>query len=313
MLRTVLNALLGLLLAACLGPEPSAADFVSEPRHLSADDPQREELGEARVLGILELKAPGERRFGGLSGLVLDGDRVTAISDEGHWLRFDLRTDAEGRPLSADGLTVGELGSTDGTKKGGDAEEIVAVPDGYIVSFEQRHRLMLYANGLSAPARPLDPPPGLQRLPRNGGAEAVARLADGRLLVIGEEGGVGNASPAWIGGPGAWQAMTYPRHGDLHPSGAAALPDGGVLVLERGFSLFGGFAIRLVRVAAAELRPGNAIRGREIFQLRPPLLVDNYEGVAVRRRADGRVVAYLISDDNFSPLQATLLMAVLVP
>ena len=35
--------------------------------------------------------------------------------------------------------------------------------------------------------------------------------------------------------------------------------------------------------------------------------VDNMEGLAVRQDADGRVFAYLVSDDNFNPLQRTLL------
>jgi bifunctional UDP-N-acetylglucosamine pyrophosphorylase/glucosamine-1-phosphate N-acetyltransferase len=48
----------------------------------------------------------------------------------------------------------------------------------------------------------------------------------------------------------------------MAPVDAAPLPDGGVLVLERGFSLFGGFSARLTRSGAASLaraRPGTVL------------------------------------------------------
>ena len=36
--------------------------------------------------------------------------------------------------------------------------------------------------------------------------------------------------------------------------------------------------------------------------------IDNMEGLSVHRAADGALVLTLISDDNFSPLQRTLLL-----
>ena len=45
----------------------------------------------------------------------------------------------------------------------------------------------------------------------------------------------------------------------------------------------------------------------EIARLAPPLTVDNMEALAIRREG-GRTFIYLASDDNFSPLQRTLLM-----
>ena len=51
--------------------------------------------------------------------------------------------------------------------------------------------------------------------------------------------------------------------------------------------------------------------GRTVDELAlgAPLTVDNYEGLAALPRADGSVRFYLISDDNFSRLQRTLLVA----
>jgi hypothetical protein len=36
--------------------------------------------------------------------------------------------------------------------------------------------------------------------------------------------------------------------------------------------------------------------------------IDNFEGLAVERRPDGAVRIYIVSDDNFSSSQRTLLM-----
>ena len=36
--------------------------------------------------------------------------------------------------------------------------------------------------------------------------------------------------------------------------------------------------------------------------------MDNFEGLALRRDRAGRTLLYLVSDDNFVPLQRTLLL-----
>jgi hypothetical protein len=77
-------------------------------------------------------------------------------------------------------------------------------------------------------------------------------------------------------------------------------------VLERSFSLLlGGFGARLVRVAANAFAPGAVVEGRELARLRPPLLADNYEGIAATLAPDGTQLLWLLSDDNFMSLQRT--------
>jgi hypothetical protein len=53
---------------------------------------------------------------------------------------------------------------------------------------------------------------------------------------------------------------------------------------------------------------GARVQGRELARLAWPALQENFEGIAVRPGADGRVLLYLISDDNFLPIQRTLLL-----
>jgi hypothetical protein len=54
--------------------------------------------------------------------------------------------------------------------------------------------------------------------------------------------------------------------------------------------------------------PGAQLMPEEVARFAPPVQVDNFEGVAVRRDADGRTLVYIVSDDNFNALQRTLLL-----
>ena len=56
-----------------------------------------------------------------------------------------------------------------------------------------------------------------------------------------------------------------------------------------------------------ELDEGNVLAGQEIAELRPPVSVDNMEALSITQEK-GRTILWIASDDNFSPLQRTLLM-----
>ena len=79
-------------------------------------------------------------------------------------------------------------------------------------------------------------------------------------------------------------------------------------MLTRFFSLIGGVKARLERVSAATLAAGAELRGALLAHIAPPLTVDNFEGVAALRDADGGTLVYLLSDDNFNAFQRTLLL-----
>ena len=85
-------------------------------------------------------------------------------------------------------------------------------------------------------------------------------------------------------------------------------PDGNLLVLERRFSWTRGLAIRIRSVPLAAIKPGALVDGRELIFADMGSQIDNMEGLSVHRAADGALVLTLISDDNFSPLQRTLLL-----
>ena len=53
--------------------------------------------------------------------------------------------------------------------------------------------------------------------------------------------------------------------------------------------------------------------GVELAQLVPPFTVDNFEGLAVFPDKRGGTIIYILSDDNFNPLQRTLLLQFRLP
>lgn len=270
----------------------------------------------------MEFHAPRER-FGGFSGLHLDASlNLTAISDVGHWLTARLELDADGHLAGLADAQWAPL--SDGAGKPlprgrlGDAESLARLADGtWLVGFERWHRIRAYRD-IAGPGRFVAPPPGLERLPANGGLESLAVLADGRVLALAEQPDVavpgGRARLAWMRQDGRWIEGSYAVPAPFVPVDAAGLPDGGVLVLERRFSLFTGFGSRITRLAPpGRLEPGFRLEPVEVARIEPPLVPENYEGIAATRDATGRLLVAVISDDNLSILQRTRLLLFELP
>ncbi|MBR0655889.1 esterase-like activity of phytase family protein [Plastoroseomonas arctica] len=264
------------------------------------------------VLPVLELDR-GAIGFGGLSGLHLAQDlTLTAVSDLGRWLTA--RLVVEGLvPRALVDVRTGYLRDGAGLPlqgREGDAECLARLPDGtWLVGFERWHRIRAYRS-LNGAGDYVEAPPGLEAAPPNGGLESLAVLADGRWLAIAEylEGPVRGTAMAWLGGPRRWVSMAYRPAQDFAATDACALPDGGALVLERHFSIFGGFSARLMHLPAAMIRaarPGTVLEGRQILSTRDALPPENWEGVSVTRMQGG-LVAALVSDDNERSFQRGL-------
>lgn len=314
-----------LVLLALLFPGATAAAndgaIEVEARRLLLDPeyPERNRIGDLVWRGGLELTSK-DKRFGGFSGMLLDGDYLTAITDKGHWMAAQLNEDADGlKGLSAASITRyrGRDGKPLESTKFWDAESLVQLPDGsFLVGFEGKHRIWRYpASSAGSPldqtAQVFQAPDGLKRAPVNGGLEAIVLLSDGRLMALAEDFTAvndpeGKAGFLWDGD--AWAELSYRTEAGFKPTAATLLPDGDLLVLERRFSLIGGLAIRLVRVESGRIGPGAVLKGKVLASFTPPMAIDNMEAMAVRRGPKGETLIYLLSDDNFNPLQRTLLL-----
>jgi hypothetical protein len=157
-------------------------------------------------------------------------------------------------------------------------------------------------------------PPALRALPANRGLEAMVFVPKGlplagTLIAVSERGldAAGNISGFLIGGraPGSFAVK---RNSDYDITDAALLPGGDVLLLERRFSWSSGLAVRIRRIALGGIRPGALVEGPVVFAADLGYEIDNLEGLSVHRVAGGEIVLTLVSDDNFSPLQRTLLL-----
>ncbi|MYI49784.1 MAG: esterase-like activity of phytase family protein [Rhodospirillaceae bacterium] len=326
-IRRVLRAALVVpaVLAAAV-PAATAADgtviLAAEAVPLNPENEGQVRAGALLYRGGLAVRSP-DPRFGGFSGLAVsrDGAHLTAISDRGAWLRARIRYDAAGRLSGLGDGRIGPLHGRDGKPLRGlnaDAEALAFLPDGAaLVAFERRHRILRYP---AAPdplaARPtLRPAPeGLSAAPSNGGAETLAHIGSGRLFLLTENLRVdGGAYAGWIGRKGRWRPFAYARTGGFRPTDATLLPNGDIAVLERHYTPATGVSARIALVPRSAVAPGRTVRGRELLHLTPSMTVDNFEGIAARRGPNSKTVLYILSDDNFNPLQRTLLLMFELP
>jgi len=315
-----------LLAAACTSASLPPAGALEQPLDIRStalplkfDNPAATRVGRLAWRGGLSMKA-NSPSFGGWSDLHVspDGRTLTSISDEGAWLTAAIDYDAKGNLAGLSNGKIGQLRDLDGglleNKAEADAEGMALMPDGsWLVSFERRHRLWRYRTLTPTPT-PFEGPSDIARQPSNGGIETLTALPDGRVIAISEEYSLRPGTVVgWIGRPGrdgryTWQTFDYAEIPDFHPTAIAMLPDGSFATIERAFDMVRGVRCRVMRFEAAQLTPGGTVRPEELAWLAAPYAVDNLEGLAVTKGARGETLLWLISDDNFNPLQRNILL-----
>jgi hypothetical protein len=151
-------------------------------------------------------------------------------------------------------------------------------------------------------------PEAMTDWPSNGGAEAMARLPDGRFLLLPERGDEGLL---FAGDPSAAGPVTsFPL---ALPGGYAAtdmmgLPDGRLLVLLRKLDwAIPPYSAKLGIADPAGIASGAPLEVEPLANLDAILPRENYEGLAVEPRPDGSLTIWIISDDNMAAMQRTLL------
>jgi hypothetical protein len=271
------------------------------------------DLGPLQVHGAWLLDSPNTY-FGGYSALTMvDGGRLLAASDSGRRLQFTVPGQGPPRP-QFDHFAAPELGE----KYSADIEAVARDPrSGALwVAYEYTNRIERFDRAFK-PKGSVQPA-AMRRWRSNSGPEAMARLDDGRFIVLAESGGgwFGETVPALLfaADPVAGNAEKVFRFrppSGFRPVDMAPLPDGRVLILLRRvlWGLPPRFAGRLVIADPATIRSGQEWSGSVLADLNAPLPSDNYEGLAVAPGADGTLTLWLISDDNNVTFQRTLLLA----
>ena len=131
----------------------------------------------------------------------------------------------------------------------------------------------------------------------------------GTLIAMSERGldANGNLIAFLVGGPTPGQ-FSVRRTNSFDVSDAVLLPSGELLLLERKFSLLDGVGIRIRRIALASVAPGAVVDGPSIFDADLGDEIDNMEGIDAHVTPEGDTVLTMVSDDNFSMIQRTLLL-----
>ena len=273
--------------------------------------------GPLEFLGGLDLSA-SEYRFGGFSGIeMIDDENAFLVSDAGSFVRLALVH--ENGKLA--GVAAAEIDSLfpegDISKQAGDAEDIAFDPQdpqrGVIVRERQANAMLAFEmkDGRPANFEPRTVGAENRLLRSNKGLESVAYAPAaspiaGRIVAIAEQGARGEENiPAWIAGVGAFEIV---EHDSFDVSSARFLPDGDLLLLERRYTPGWGIAMRLRRIEGSTIAVGARVDGEYLLDVGMAHQIDNMEGLAVHRDQAGRTILTIVSDDNHSILQRTLLL-----
>jgi hypothetical protein len=268
---------------------------------------------------VLTSPFPG---FGGLSGLRLDakGERFISFSDKGSW--FTGRILYQGRAMTGlDDVEAAPMLGADGrpiTARGWFDSESIALDGSFVyIGLERVNQVLRFdfAKGFTRSRGEVVPmPPAVKKLPFNKGLEALVfvpkgMVLAGTLIAISERGldSAGNLIAFLVGGPTPGQ-FSVRRSQNFDVSDAVLLPSGDLLVLERKFSLLEGLDVRIRRIALKSLAPGAVVDGPSIFEADLGQEIDNMEGIDAHVTPEGDTVLTMVSDDNFSMIQRTLLL-----
>ncbi|MBK8839338.1 MAG: esterase-like activity of phytase family protein [Hyphomonadaceae bacterium] len=311
----------------------------TSPVALQPVNPARKSIGALTFVAGFHLTSP-DARFGGLSGLdLLNDEHLLAVGDTGQFVWIDLASDGI-TPVAARIAALKNSAGRPLSQKGAADAEGLAVRDGLaLVSFERDPRIVAYDIGAcGAAARGAavrSSLPGafaLQKLTvdENQGVEGLA-VTDDWSLLSGIETKIGKASPL-SARPLEARARFDLAIGDNAPElvGLDQLPAGDdvrVFSLHRSSRVLSGNAITIVETVLARRLdqsnlPARVIseideRSRWQFSVKSSrvlaemnllVTIDNFEGIAARQMPDGRVRLFIVSDDNFSASQRTLLM-----
>tara|TARA_X000000368_G_scaffold314372_1_gene251995 strand:+ start:545 stop:1456 length:912 start_codon:yes stop_codon:yes gene_type:complete len=246
--------------------------------------------------------------FGGISGLTIskNGENFVMISDKSFFFKGKIIRDNLNKITDLKILEKGKLSSSKGeilTGKNIDSESIVKINrNGYYISFESNNRIM-YHETLKSPGKFMPKHSDFNKLLFNDGIEALAIKENGELYAIPELPPKGkDYHPIYKFNNNEWSIIDEIKIDQgFKVVDAEMIDDKNLITLERKFSFYDGFKIRLRRIIFEK----NNIKNSEILLESLPWEYYNFEGLSKWKDSNGKIYLTLISDNQFSPLLKT--------
>ena len=292
-------------------------------------EPSRTRFGALEFRGGLALTS-SESAFGGISGLRVeaDGAHFLAVTDNGSWLRARI-VYSEGRPSGIADAEMAPLLGSDGKPLAArgwyDAESLENDNGTLYVGLERVEKIVRFdyaRDGVKAQARVLPAPDDFRTFTYNKSLECLAIPPQGSplagtLIAVTERSldAVGNHRAYLLDGvrgeppeAGHAERFSVKRSDGFDVSDCTILPPSDLLLLERHFSPARGILMRIRRIPLAALKPGALVDGAQLITADLGFQIDNMEGIAVHKNAQGETIITMVSDDNFSLFQRNLLL-----
>lgn len=288
-------------------------------------DPSITRFGALEFRGGLVLNSK-YAAFGGISAINVepDGARFLAITDRGAWLRGRIVYE-HGRPAGIADAEMAPILGSDGKPLAArgwyDVESLVELDGMHYIGIErveQIVRLNYRREGFLAHGEPIAVPPDFKTFTLNRSLECLTASPmgsphAGKLIVVSERSldSAGNHRSFLIkpnSGGDQIERFSVLRSDDFDITDCTILPPGDLLLLERRFLPARGPAMRIRRIPLDLIKSDALVEGKALIEADLSYQIDNMEGIAVHRNAQGETIITLVSDDNFSFIQRNLLL-----
>jgi len=266
----------------------------------------------------------GPEKFGGVSGITfIDANQLVMLTDKGQFISARLRHSSDGRPEALTNVQLSPVKNSKGaplpSNYSRDSEAITTIyrndqPIAVRVGFENLTRVAdfsLVDGRPVGPAREVAIPSWISAIRTNQSIESVciapngSPIAGSTLLLL-ENVVRNNAHSGWILGNRDQGPVFLKRASGFKPTDCEFLPNGDLLVLERGTGFF-SFTMQVRRIKAENVT-ANTIMAGQVILTGYGGDIDNMEGLAVRTAKDGSMRIVIVSDDNFNDWERTLLL-----
>ena len=286
-------------------------------KHFLPENPKQTLFGDLEFLGGLVLVSD-HRDFGGISGIRFmdNGNQFLAITDEGKWIRATLEREGP-IPKGITNSRLGTLRKANGKKLKGkrnaDAEGMEVFGDNILIAFERNHRIERF----SWQNEKLQEVSGIQTIDLNGfelennhGPEAIAYSREtGELFVFPEGNLVGeNLYRGFIIKDNEIAEVFLAKNAYYRPTDIVFRKNGNMILLERHYNPLFGVSMRIREIDKADLTANSQLDGKVLAEASWKNQIDNMEAIALSEMKDGSTRLTIVSDNNFSAVQRTLLL-----